>query len=278
METTMKIFEKEEFGKVRVVEVYDEPWFVAKDVALALGYPKSSLETIGKLFGNVPAEWADRKQIPVRSESGVEQMREVLIISEQGLYFFLGRSDKPAALPYQKWIAGDVVPSIRKHGGYLTPAKIEETLLNPDTIIRLATALKSEQEKCRELEARIEADKPKVAFAEAVTAATKATISVGELAKLIRQTTGMDIGQNRLFDWLRRNGYLHKYGTQRNLPTKKSAQNGLIVFKESISLSPRGDRFINRTARITGKGQRYFIDRLLECAIDSKSIALPETA
>lgn len=268
METTMKIFEKEEFGKVRVVEVNGEPWFVAKDVVKALGYTWS-----GSRFSHVPEEW--KGMTSVVTPGGAQ---EVLIISEQGLYFFLGRSDKPAALPYQKWIAGDVVPSIRKHGGYLTPAKIEETLLNPDTIIRLATALKSEQEKCRELEARIEADKPKVAFAEAVTAATKATISVGELAKLIRQTTGMDIGQNRLFDWLRRNGYLHKYGTQRNLPTEKSARNGLIVFKESISLSPRGDRFINRTARITGKGQRYFIDRLLECAIDSKSIALPETA
>lgn len=116
--SALKIFEKEEFGSVRVVMKDGEPWFVARDVAQALGYSESSLETIGKLFGHVPAEWLDRKQISVRSESGVEQLREVLIISEQGLYFFLGRSDKSAALPYQKWIAGDVVPTIRKTGGY----------------------------------------------------------------------------------------------------------------------------------------------------------------
>ena len=137
----------------------------------------------------------------------------------------------------------------------------------PPTYAEALRAYASQIDYSAALERKIEADRPKVAFAEAVAESTKATISVGELAKLIRQTTGMDIGQNRLFDWLRRNGYLHKYGTQRNLPTEKSAKNGLIVFKESISFSPRGDRFINRTARITGKGQQYFIDRLLKCAV-----------
>ena len=118
MSNEMSMFSNAEFGSVRVIMRDGEPWFVAKDVAQALGYPESSLETIGKLFGHVPPEWADRKQIPVRSESGVEQLREVFTISEPGLYFFLGRSDKPKALPYQKWVAGDVMPSIRKTGSY----------------------------------------------------------------------------------------------------------------------------------------------------------------
>ena len=112
------IFENNDFGSVRVVERDGEPWFVARDVAKALGYADSSLETIGKIFGNVPEEWKGRKPIPALGGN-----QEMLTISEQGLYFFLGRSDKPAALPYQKWVAGEVIPSIRKTGSYSVTAQ-----------------------------------------------------------------------------------------------------------------------------------------------------------
>lgn len=208
----MKIFENSEFGAVRVVDVNGEPWFVAKDVLRALDYaddynPSRAMQAI-------PGEW---KGVHRMHTPGGEQ--EMLIISEQGLYFFLGRSDKPKALPYQMWVAGDVVPTIRKHGGYLTPAKLEEALTDPDTIIRLATNLKAEREKRQALEAQAAADRPKVVFAESIEVA-KTSILVGEMAKLIKQATGCDMGQNRFFEWLRANGYLHKGGSARNMPTQ----------------------------------------------------------
>lgn len=258
----LKIFENAAFGAVRVVMKDGEPWVVARDVAQALGYSESSLETAGKLFGHVPAEWLDRKQIPVRSERGVEQLREVLIISEQGLYFFLGRSDKPAALPYQKWIAGDVMPAIRRHGAYLTPDMTEKVLSDPDTIIRLATDLKVEREKRRKLEAQAAADRPRVVFAESIEVA-KTSILVGEMAKLIKQATGCDMGQNRFFEWLRANGYLHKQGSQKNMPTQRCIDAGWMEIKEGTRIGSSGECHITRTPKITGKGQIYFVNLFL---------------
>lgn len=118
MSELVKVFENSELGNVRIVMQDGEPWFVAKDVAAALDYASESLEKVGALVAHIPPVWAARKQISVRSDNGIEQTREVWMLSEQGLYFFLGRSDKPKALPYQMWIAGDVVPSIRRTGGY----------------------------------------------------------------------------------------------------------------------------------------------------------------
>lgn len=142
----MKIFENSEFGAVRVVDVNGEPWFVASDVARALGYPESSIATISKLFGHVPDEWKGRNPIPTPGG-----MQEMLIISEQGLYFFLGRSDKPKALPYQMWVAGDVVPTIRRtgqYGGYALP-RVPQSF--PDALRMIADI---EEEKQLALEQR----------------------------------------------------------------------------------------------------------------------------
>lgn len=128
------------------------------------------------------------------------------VVNESGLYNVILRSDKPEAKPFRKWVTSKVLPSIRKHGAYMTPQKIEEVLLNPDTIIKLATELKAEQEKRVALESKVEQDKPLVAFANSVSVA-KTSILVGELAKLLKQN-GVDMGQNRLFAWMRENGYL----------------------------------------------------------------------
>lgn len=252
----MKIFENSEFGAVRVVDVNGEPWFVAKDVLRALDYaddynPSRAMQAI-------PGEW-----------KGVHRMhtpgggQEMLIISEQGLYFFLGRSDKPKALPYQMWVAGDVVPTIRKHGGYLTPAKLEEALTDPDTIIRLATNLKAEREKRQALEAQAAADRPKVVFAESIEVA-KTSILVGEMAKLIKQATGCDMGQNRFFEWLRANGYLHKGGSARNMPTQRCIDAGWMEIKEGTRIGSSGECHITRTPKVTGKGQIYFVNLFSE--------------
>lgn len=139
----LQLFKNNEFA-VRTVQDNGEIWFVAKDVAQALGYGVDG--GTGKYFAHVPSQWTGGKRISVRSENGVEQEREILCLTEQGLYFFLGRSDKPKALPYQMWIAGDVVPSIRKHGAYMTQQTLEKALTNPDFLIQLAQQLKSEQE------------------------------------------------------------------------------------------------------------------------------------
>ena len=252
----MKIFENSEFGAVRVVDVNGEPWFVAKDVLRALDYaddynPSRAMQAI-------PGEW---KGVHRMHTPGGEQ--EMLIISEQGLYFFLGRSDKPKALPYQKWVAGDVVPTIRKHGGYLTPAKLEEALTDPDTIIRLATNLKAEREKRQAPEAQAAADRPKVVFAESIEVA-KTSILVGEMAKLIKQATGCDMGQNRFFEWLRANGYLHKGGSARNMPTQRCIDAGWMEIKEGTRIGSSGECHITRTPKVTGKGQIYFVNLFRE--------------
>ena len=154
----------------------------------------------------------------------------------------------------------DVVESIRKHGAYMTPEKIEEVLLNPDTIIQLATTLKEEQQKRIQAERQLEEQKPKVIFADAVST-SRTSILVGELAKIMRQN-GIDTGQNRLFQWLRDNGYLIKRkGTDYNMPTQYSMDLGLFEVKETVITHTDGHTSISKTPKVTGKGQIYFINK-----------------
>lgn len=259
--------------QTRVTMVDGEPWVVAKDVADALGYSRFD----SNLLLNVPDEWKGTKRI--RTLGGEQEM---LCLSEQGLYFFLGRSDKPKAIPYQKWIAGEVVPSIRKHGAYMTPDVLARTITDPDFLIGLLQELKAEQEKSRSLaEQNIELkdknselssrnmtlklqrlqDSKKVQFADAVTA-SKSHILIGTLAKILKQN-GVDIGQNRLFKWLRENGYLAKRGNNYNLPTQKAMELGLFFVKEvKVDMGDMGVD-IKKTPMITGKGQQYFINLFL---------------
>jgi anti-repressor protein len=258
MENSLRMFDFE--GKSgRFVLVNGEPWFVAKDVAKALGYGEDSSVSI--LFKGVPEEWVQVNPISVNLKDGREQLRDMLCISEQGLYFFLARSDKPKALPFQKKIAGEILPSIRKYGAYMTPQKIEEILTNPDTIIGLAQALKREQTKRRELAAKVESDYPKVLFADSVSA-SHTSILVGELAKLLRQN-GVDVGQNRLFEILRNAGYLTKSGSGRNMPTQRAMEMGLFEIKEITINRSDGGIDIKRTPKVTGRGQVFFVNKFL---------------
>ena len=258
----INIFKKDGF-QLRTINENGEIWFVAKDVAQALEYSEATINNaLGALFQSVPNIWADKKRILVRSENGVEQEREMLCLSEQGMYFFLGRSDKKKALPYQIWIAGEVVPSIRKHGAYLTPQTQEELIQNPDFIIRLAQELKAERIKVKALQEQNEKDRPKVIFAEAVDA-SNSSILIGNLAKLLRQN-GINIGQNRLFTWLRNNGYLCKCKGERwNMPTQASIEKGLFEVKETVINNPDGTTKITHTTKVTGKGQIYFVNIFL---------------
>ena len=250
----LKIFENEAFGAVRVVEQNGEPWLVASDVAKALGYidPAQAIRDNCKKVNKITQQVSTTVRVHIPPIT-------FLIIPESDVYRLVMRSNLKDAERFQDWVVEEVLPSIRKHGAYLTPAKLEEALLNPDTLIRLATDLKAEREKRAVLEAQAEADRPKVVFAESIEVA-KTSILVGEMAKLIKQATGYDIGQNRFFDWLRDSGYLHKGGSQRNMPTQRCMDAGWMEIKEGSRIGSSGECHITRTTKITGKGQIYFIN------------------
>jgi anti-repressor protein len=168
----------------------------------------------------------------------------------------------PAAAKFENWVFNEVLPTIRKHGAYMTPEKIEEALLNPDTLIKLATDLKLERARRHELEAKTLADRPKVIFADSVTA-SETTILIGELAKILKQNH-IDIGQNRLFQWLRDEGYLIKRkGTDFNMPTQYAMELGLFYIKETAITHSDGHISVSKTTKVTGKGQEFFINKFL---------------
>lgn len=248
--TDLQIFKNPEFGEIRTIEKNGEPWFVGKDVAAALGYEKPT-DAVRK---HVDVE--DRGISKMETPSGAQ---ETTIINESGLYSLVLSSKLPTAKKFKRWITSEVIPSIRKHGAYMTPDKLEEVLLKPDTLIQLAQNLKAEQEKRMALEVKMEEQKPKVLFAESVEAA-KTSILIGELAKLLKQN-GINIGQNRLFEWLRNNGYLiRRQGSDYNMPTQRAMEMGLFEIKETTITHSDGHIHVSKTPKVTGKGQVYFVN------------------
>lgn len=373
----IQVFNNPEFGEIRTVEINNEPWFVGKDIAVALGYK----DTVNAIKAHVDDE--DKAGWQITTQFGT---KETTIINESGLYALVLSSKLPTAKKFKRWvtsevlpsirkhgenkdacnalqtaqcimetpitiiggvacyekdgtvylklenvarglgftqnkgdveyvrwetvdryfceigfpnklgknmptcgrdgyipenvfyrlamkakneaaekfqafIADEVIPSIRKHGAYMTPETLEKMVLTPDFGIRLLTELKAEQDKRKALEATVEEQKPHVLFSNAVSA-SKTTILIGALAKLLKQN-GIDIGQNRLFEWLRRHGYLVKHGDSRNMPTQRAMEMGLFEVKESCHLNSNGCNVITKTTVVTGKGQCYFINRFL---------------
>lgn len=252
--TDLQIFNSPEFGVIRTIEKDGEPWFVGKDVANALGYK----DTVNALKSHVDTE--DKGGWQITTQFGE---KETTIINESGLYSLVLSSKLPTAKKFKRWVTNEVIPSIRKHGAYMTPETLEKVLLSPDTLMQLAQNLKDEQEKRRVLETKIEQDKPKVLFADAVASA-KTSILIGELAKLLKQN-GVDIGQNRLFEWMRQNGYLiRRQGSDYNMPTQRSMEQGLFEIKETTVVHADGHTHINKTPKVTGKGQAYFVTLFLK--------------
>jgi anti-repressor protein len=249
----MQVFKNPEFGEIRTVTIDGEPWFVGKDVADILEYQNGSRDI------NRHVDEEDKTKIMLFDGN---QNKETIVINESGLYSLILSSKMPKAKQFKRWVTSDVLPSIRKHGAYATPATLDKMIASPDFGIKLLSALKEEQEKRKNLERKVEQDKPKVLFADAVETA-KTSILVGELAKLLRQN-GVKIGQNRLFEWLRQNGYLiARAGHDHNMPTQYSMERGLMEIKERTINNPDGSTYITRTPKITGKGQRYFINKFL---------------
>lgn len=252
----LQMFENHNFGRIRTLERSGDAWFVGKDVAQALGYK----DTINALKTHVDPE--DKQGgWQITTPSGTQQMT---IINESGLYSLVLSSKMPGAKAFKRWITSEVIPAIRKHGAYMTPDTIKQALLNPDTIIQLATKLKDEQEKRKSLESEVTASRPKVVFADAVST-SESSILIGELAKLLKQNGVKNMGQNRLFDWMRNNGYLiRRKGTDYNMPTQRSMEMALMEIKETSISHADGHVSVNKTPKITGKGQIYFLNLFLK--------------
>ena len=243
-----------ENSEIRTIEKDGEPWFVGKDVAAVLGYSN----TRDALAKHVDDE--DKNTVVIRD--GIQGNPNTIVINESGLYSLVLSSKLPNAKKFKRWVTSEVLPSIRKHGAYMTDQTLEQALTSPDFLIQLATQLKEEKEQRKQLEAKVEQDKPKVLFADSVSA-SKSSILVGELAKILKQN-GVDTGQFRLFAWLRENGYLIKReGSDYNMPTQKSAEMGLFEVKQTIITHSDGHITTNKTPKVTGKGQVYFINKFM---------------
>lgn len=239
----IQIFKNERFGEVRTTVINGEPWFVGKDVAEVLGYRLARKA----LYDHVEDD--DKKGVPIQNPLGGKQ--EMTIINESGLYSLILSSKLPQAKEFKRWVTNEVLPQIRKTGGYIPLNDCE------DTGEIMARALMIAQRTIEQKDALLEMQKPKVRFAEAVTG-SDGSILIGELAKLITQN-GYEIGRTRLFDWLRRNGYIFKNSTE---PIQKWVEKGLFETKVSIIHTHHGEHEV-LTTKVTGKGQRYFIDVFL---------------
>lgn len=251
----LKIFKNSEFGEIRTVaDKVNNVWFCGNDVAKALGYERGAKA----ISDHVDTE--DRHEVPIQDSIG--RMQKTAFINESGLYALVLSSKLPDAKKFKRWVTSEVLPSIRKNGGYIAG---QESLSDDEL---MAKALLVAQNKIAERDSiiaekqkQIEQMKPKQIFADAVSA-SHTSILIGDLAKLICQN-GIQIGQKRLFEWMRQNGYLIKYGASRNMPMQKYIEQGLFEIKESSVQNPDGSVRITRTTKVTGKGQVYFVNKFI---------------
>lgn len=247
----LQIFSSEEFGQIRTAEINGKPYFVASDVATALGYTNPRKAVIDHCKG------VTKRDTPT---SGGTQ--ELSYINEGDVYRLIMRSKLPAAEKFESWVMDEAIPSIRKNGGYIAG---QENLSDDEL---LAKALMVAQNKIAERDRiiaekqeHIEKMRPKEIFADAVSS-SHTSILIGDLAKLICQN-GYQIGQKRLFEWMRNKGYLIKFGASKNMPVQRYVEQGLFEIKESNVQNPDGSVRITRTTKVTGKGQVYFVNKFI---------------
>lgn len=239
---------------VRALTIEGEPYFVGKDVAEILGYSN----TRDALSIHVDIE--DKNTVAIHD--GNKGNPNQTVISESGLYSLILSSKLPTAKEFKRWVTSEVLPSIRKHGAYMTGATIESLLANPENGAKLLMTLSAERQARLAAEEQVEVMTPKALFADSVSASHNA-ILVGDLAKIL-SGNGVNIGANRLFKWLRVNGYLISGNrTDRNMPTQKSMELGLFQIKETVINHSDGHTSISKTSKVTGKGQQYFINKFL---------------
>lgn len=243
MDKEVQVYESK-FGKVRVVMIDGVPWFVGKDVAECLGYA----DTFGALKKHVDDEDKQNCQ-----NDSFESPRGMTVVNESGMYSLALFSKLPTAKPFRRWITSEVLPSIRKTGGYsVKPLSLEE---------QMAQGLMAANKLIAEKNKEIEVMKPKALFADAVST-SRTSILIRDLAKLIKQN-GIDVGQNRLYKWLRDKGYLIKGGSDKNMPTQKAMELKLFEIKVGSYINGQGANVVTRTPKVTGKGQVYFVNKFL---------------
>lgn len=241
----LQIFKNPEFGQVRTTEINGKPYFVANDVAIALGYKRPADAVTQHCKGSVKHRHL--------TAGGIQELK---VIPESDIYRLIIKSKLPSAERFEAWVMEEVLPSIRKTGGYIAG---QETMSDAELI---AKALIVAQKQIEERNAQIQQMQPKALFADAVTA-SKSSILIGDLAKLIKQN-GVDIGQKRLFQWLREKGYLiRQNGASWNMPTQRSMEQGLFEIKETTITHSDGHISISKTVKVTGKGQVYFVNKFL---------------
>lgn len=231
---------------VRVITKDGQPWWIAKDVC----------EVLDLTNPTVAIQRLDHDEVTKFNLGGLTG--ETNIVNEPGLYSLILGSRKPEAKQFKRWITHEVLPTIRKHGMYAT----DELLNNPDFLIAAGQKIKEEQEARRRLEEKIEQDKPLVLFAESIQTSDN-SILIGNFAKILKQN-GVEIGQNRLFEWMRNNGYLGKSGSNRNVPTQRSMEMKLFEITERTVHHPGHDPKVTITTKLTGKGQIYFLNKFLK--------------
>ena len=243
--TELQVFNHPQFGTVRAVEIQGEPWLVGKDVAESLGYtnPQKAIRDHTE-----PEDRTVNELFTVNGTKGT-------LINESGLYSLVFGSKLPEAKKFKHWVTSEVLPSIRRDGGYMhtSPDMTDEEIM--------ARAVLLGQKKIEEQAKRIQEMRPKEIFADRVSA-SESSILVGDLAKLLKQN-GVDMGQKRLFRWLRDKGYLIKYGISYNLPTQRSMELGLFEINETTITHSDGHISISKTVKVTGKGQVYFVNKFL---------------
>ena len=273
MMNVLNICQNGEFSKVRIFEIENEVWFIGKDICNYFGDTNHN-----RTLARVDA--TDKRYIEIEDALGRKQ--KAIAVNESGMYSILftmqpqkANNDGVAdAYPievqeridklkrFKHWVTSEVLPSIRKHGAYMTENTLEQALTSPDFLIQLAMKLKEEQEARKKLEAKVKEDEPHAILGRAITTA-KTSILIGDLAKILNQN-GVDIGAKRLFEWMRNNGYLIKRkGTDWNMPTQRSMDLELFEVKESVRIDGNGCNKITRTTKVTGKGQEYFVNRFL---------------
>ena len=237
--------------KVRTLTIDDEPYFVAKDVATILGYNSNPAKAI--------RDHVDDEDKGVNETFTPGGKQKITIINESGLYSLILSSKLPNAKKFKRWVTSEVLPTIRKHGAYLTDQKAIDITTNKEG---LASLLKQAADQLEQKDIQIKKMQPKALFADTVSASDD-TILIGELAKILRGK-GIQIGQNRLFQWLRDNGYLiSRRGSDRNMPTQRSMELGLFQIKETVINHADGVPTIRKTPKVTGDGQQYFIKKFI---------------
>lgn len=272
----LKIFKNKEFGEIRIVEQNGEPWFVAADVTMTLGY-SNGRDALNKHVEN------EDKLVSQIATSG--QRRQVTIINESGLYALILSSKLPTAKAFKRWVTSEVLPAIRRQGGYVTDEVLKRTLDDPDYMIKLLQNMKEDREARMRAErdvrsakivveaqqAIIEENKPKVAFFD-VYSRCKGSILVGEMAKMLVQAGVKTVtvlgevkkmGQNNLFAWLRENHYLGIRGDYYNKPTQRATELNIFEIKNTVRTDYYGNVIPCPVVKINAKGQQYFIEKFL---------------